>query len=128
MRKLALVLALTMSLGACASAGGTGGATPRRNPDLITADEIAAAHVLTALDAVRSLRPRFLMPQGGTTRAHAIQVMVDDVPRGGSSVLGSINAGDVVEIRYLAPAEATMRFGTGYSGGLLLVKTGNRGT
>ncbi len=127
MQKLTLALVLALSLGACASAGGTSGAGPRRNPDLITGDEIAAAHVLTALDAVRSLRPRFLMPQGGTTRAHAVQVMVDDVPRGGSSILGSINAGDVIEIRYLAPADATLRFGTGYSGGLILVKTGNRG-
>ncbi len=123
MRRLALSLAVAFALGACASAGGSA-SSPRSNPDLITADEIAAAHVLTALDAVRSLRPRFLMSQGGTTRAHAVQVMVDDVPRGGAAVLSSINANQVIEIRYLSPGEATMRYGTGYTGGLLLVRTG----
>ncbi len=124
MRRLALSLAVALSLGACASAGRSGASSPRPDPDLLTADEIAAAHVLTALDAVRSLRPRFLMTQGGTTRPHAVQVIVDDVPRGAVAVLSSINASTVVAIRYLSPGDATRRYGTGSTGGLLLVRTG----
>ncbi len=124
MRKLALSLALTLALAACASGPRAGApAAPRRNPNVITAEEIAGAHAQNALDVVRQLRPRFLMTQGGTTRTHAVQVMVDEVPRGGVSVLGGINAGDVVEIRYLDASEATMKYGTGYTGGIIFVKT-----
>ncbi len=127
MRKLALSLALALVLPACASGGGAGAPeAPRPNPNLITAEEIANAHVQNALDAVRQLRPRFLMTQGGTTRSHGVQVMVDEVPRGGASALGSINASDILEIRYLDANEATMKYGTGYTGGLILVKTGSR--
>ncbi len=125
MRKLALSLALALVLPACASGGGAGAPeAPRPNPNLITAEEIAGAHVQNAFEAVRQLRPRFLMTHGGTTSTHGVQVMVDDVPRGGVSALGSINASDVVEIRYLDPSDATMKYGTGYTGGLIIVKTG----
>ncbi len=122
--RIALPLALALALGACAAGAGPGQpGTPRPNPNVITAEEIANAHVQNALDAVRQLRPRFLMTQGGTTRAHEVQVIVDEVPRGSASALGSINANDVAEIRYLDASEATMRYGTGYSGGLILVTT-----
>ncbi len=124
MPKLALALALALALGACATGAGPGQpGTPRPNPDVITAEEIADAHVQNALEAVRKLRPRFLLTQGGTTSAHDVQVMVDEVPRGTASALGSVNAADVAEIRYLDASEATMRYGTGYSGGLILVTT-----
>ncbi len=126
MSKLALALTLTLALAACASGARTPPGAPRADPNLITAEEIATTHAQNALDAVRQLRPRFLMTQGGTTRAHGVQVMVDDVPRGGASVLSSINPTQVVEIRYLDASEATMKYGTGYTGGLILVKTGQR--
>ncbi len=119
-----LALSLVLALAACASAGPAGQpGAPRANPNVLTAEQIAGAHVANALDAVRQLRPRFLVSHGGTTVSHAVQVVVDDVPRGGAAVLSSINAGDVVEIRYLDGSEATMRFGTGYTGGAILVKT-----
>jgi len=124
MRKVALSLATALALAACASGGRSGQPVPGSNPNVLTAEDIAAAHVLTALDAVRQLRPRFLMTQGGTTRSHGVQVMVDGVPRGGASALSGINANEVVEIRYLDATEATMQYGTGYTGGLIQVKTG----
>ncbi len=129
----AMRLALTtIVLAACASAGsggGSGAAGPRRNPDVITAAEVADAHVQNAYDAVAQLRPAFLASQGSTTVDHPIQVVVDDVPQGGLSVLRGIDASEVVEIRRISPADATQRWGTGYSGGALLVKTlrGGRG-
>ncbi len=123
----AMRLALTtIVLAACASAGsggGSGAAGPRRNPDVITAAEVADAHVQNAYDAVAQLRPGFLASQGGSTVAHAIQVIVDNMPRGGVSVLRGINASEILEIRRISAAEATQRWGTGYSGGALVVKT-----
>jgi hypothetical protein len=112
-------------LGACASggSGGPGAAAPRRNPDVITVEEVAEAHVQNAYDAVARLRPAFLASQGGTTRSHPIQVIVDDIPQGGVSVLRGINATEIREIRRISALDATQRFGTGYTGGALLVKT-----
>jgi len=123
MRGLVVFLGIVLSVAACASSGRTGAATPRSNPDVITAEQIAATHVQNAYDAVSQIRPRFLATQGGTTLSHAVRVIVDDVPRGGVSVLRSINASDIVEIRHLSAADATMRWGTGYTGGAIVVKT-----
>ena len=47
--------------------------------------------------------------------------------RGGVEELRSIRAEHVVEIRYMSASEATTRFGTGYTGGLILVTTGGDG-
>ena len=116
-------------LGACASggSGGPGAAAPRHNPDVITSEEMAEAHVLSAYDAVAQLRPSFLISQGGTTRSHPIQVIVDDVPRGGVSVLRGIQATEILEIRRISASEATQQWGTGYTGGALVVRTVAKG-
>jgi hypothetical protein len=43
--------------------------------------------------------------------------------RGGVDVLREIPALDIAEIRYLDGREATQRFGTGYSGGIIHILT-----
>jgi len=127
MRSIVLSLAVALSLTACASAGPAGGPErPRGNREVITAEELAGAHAQNAYEAVRSLRPSFLMTQGGTTRAHGVQVIVDGVPRGGATALQQMNVADIVEIRHLSPTDATMLYGTGYTGGAIVVKTAGR--
>ena len=124
MRSSILIASAVLGLAACAS-GGSGGQprAARPNPDVITAEEVAAAHVQSAYDAVSQLRPSFLATQGGTTRTHAVQVVVDGVPQGGAGALRNIQAGEVVEIRRMYASEATMRWGTGYTGGAIVVRT-----
>ncbi len=124
MRRSMLIAAVALALGACASGGNNGAPDkPRPNPDVITAEEIAAVPVQNAYDAVSRLRPSFFTTQGGTTRTHAVQVVVDGIPQGGVNALRNIIASEVVEIRRMSAADATMRWGTGYSGGAILVRT-----
>ncbi len=132
MRILLVGAILGVLAAGCASGGGPGAAAPRTNRDVLTAEEIAAAGVRNAYDAVKHLRPRWLTHSGATALQHTIRVIVDDVPyfdpsgldsAGGPAALRGINASEVLEIRFLSAEEATMRFGTGYTAGALLVRT-----
>jgi hypothetical protein len=101
-----------------------------RDPDLITADELASPAVSTgnALDAVRRLRPNFLIVRGMTSMKNAsaggVHVSVDGGALQTVDVLSSLRASEVAEIRYLNPSSAAQRFGTNTgSGGVILVKS-----
>ena len=135
----ALVLAATLAgAGGCASAGSTSQAgepqtstvqtpvRPRRDPNLITAEEIAARPTLSARQVIEQLRPQFLRVRGTTTLGNAqtkdvIWVYVDNTRMGSLEVLNNIGAHEVREIRYLNPSEATNRYGTGHVQGAILV-------
>ena len=119
-RALALLLTLGLSAGAtaCASGGGSGDSGPRRNPNLITADELANYSTLSALDVVRQLRPRWLQPRGG---AGLPTVMMDGARLGPPDNLASISVNDLESSRYLTASDATMRYGTNFTGGAIEV-------
>ncbi len=107
-----------ITLAGCASGGGGEGA-PRRDPNLITAEELADYHSLDCYDAVQRLRPRWLQGRAGDP------TVVRDGSRIGpaSDYLAQIPVGQVASIRYLGATEATMRFGTGVQGGAIVVTT-----
>ncbi len=131
--RILLIGATAALLAACAGHGAQPrAATPASDPNLLTADQIAAANVRTAYEAVLHLRPRWLTHSGATGGSHTIRVVVDDVPyfdpsgfsaEGGPLALRAINATEVLEIRYLSADDATLKFGSGFSAGALLVKT-----
>lgn len=108
-----------VTLGAACASGGGGERGPRRDPNLITAEELADYHNLDCYDAVRRLRPRWLQSRAGDP------TVVRDGSRLGpaSDYLAQIRVGQVASIRYLSATEATMRFGTGVNGGAIVVTT-----
>ena len=110
-----------ITLGAACASGGAGreDQAPRRDPNLITAEELADYHNLDCYDAVRRLRPRWLQSRAGDP------IVVRDGSHLGpaSEFLGQIGVGQVASIRYLSATEATMRFGTGVQGGAIVVAT-----
>ena len=123
---------------ACASSGSAGATAepqtavvpvpnrPRRDPNLITAEELASRPTLTARQAIEQLRPQFLRIRGTTTLGNAqtedvIWVYVDCTRMGTVEVLNNIGTHEVREIRYLNPSEATNRYGTGHVQGAILV-------
>ena len=108
-----------VTLGAACASGGGGERAPRRDPNLITAEELADYHNLDCHDAVRRLRPRWLQSRAGDP------TVVRDGSRLGpaSEHLAQIRVGQVASIRYLSATEATMRFGTGVQGGAIVVTT-----
>lgn len=108
---------------AAACASGTGGERgPRRDPNLITVEELGEFASLNCLEVVRRLRPRWLQGRAGDP------VAVRDGNRLGlaEDYLQQIPAGDIKSIRFLNATEATMRFGTGVTGGAILVTTKSR--
>ncbi len=128
-------LLLIAALGDPLAAQDSPGATPKvkRQPNVIVVEEIDVirTEVSTARDLVQRLRPGFLRNRGASSFGNAAsgkstptaRVVVDGAPRGGLSALAEISAMSVREIRYLNAADASIRFGTGYDGGAILVVT-----
>lgn len=118
-----ILLFIACTLIACASSG----ARPSRNSDLITAEEIEAASVSNAYDAVARLRPAFLRGRGQSS----IQTPGSDLPivyvnglrTGTIDHLRNIPAQDVQTIRFISATDATTRYGTGHTGGIIEVTT-----
>lgn len=123
------LLVLAMAMG-CASAGGagngSGASTTRHSSDVITTEEIQQATGLsTAYDAVQRLRPQFLRIRGPSTfgGAEGPVVYVNGMRRGGADSLRQIGITEVKEIRYLNARDATTKYGTGVSQGVIEVTT-----
>ena len=111
---------------ACASAGTS---TPgvRRDPNIITKQEIAAANVSTGYEAISKLRPMFLKTRGRTTingqaNDYAI-VFVDGQRFGDLNSLNNIVASSILEARFLPGTEAVTRYGMEYGGGVIDIRT-----
>ena len=116
---------------------------PRRDRNVLTAEEIDEASASTVYDLVRSKRPRWLTVRGSSTlRTSAgtdmlgkpmiypaeavIAVYVDDVKHGSQETLRSISTNTVETIQYLDAASATLRFGTNHQHGAILIRRGVR--
>ena len=114
------VIALAGAIG-CASAASSSEA--RRNPTLITAEDIAAIPVTNAYDAIERLRPLFLRSRGKTSintpNTQFPTVYVDGVRYGDLNSLRSILATHVLDIRYYNGAESGARFGLQNTAGVI---------
>ena len=127
MRKF-LYGALAFGVIAC---GGSGSSTtttnrPIRGPaDLITEAEINAGVYQNALEIIQNLRPNMARPRGTTATAAPVPVVpyMDGVRLQDLSALVTIPASRVKEIRYINATDATTRWGTGHSSGVILVTT-----
>jgi hypothetical protein len=124
---LAALLLVVLLASACASAGGGGGggransiSRDQFNPD----DE-------NAFLIIRRLRPSWLRPrtQGTITNPEPAfpQVYLDQTHLGDANVLESISAAQIGSIEYMDALDATTRYGTGFTGGLIIVRTVNSG-
>ena len=115
------VIGLTLLAAGCAAGGGggdVGGRTQDRN--LITIEDLAPyVGSGTAYDAVRRLRSNWLTGRGTSSA----KVFVDGILMGDPTVLRDYQVADIREARFIPSADATMRWGTGYSGGAIEVTT-----
>ena len=75
--------------------------------------------VETVFDAIRRLRPAWLRGRGTSSA----RVFVNGVDMGGTSVLRDYQVNQIRECRFIPPADATLRFGTGFAGGVIEVFT-----
>jgi len=113
-------IALAGAIG-CASAGSSSEA--RRDPNLITAADIATIPVTNAYEAIDRLRPLFLRSRGKTSintpNTQYATVYVDGVRYGELNSLRNILATHVLDIRYYNGAEAGARFGLQNTAGVI---------
>jgi hypothetical protein len=117
------VLVLVVAATACA---GGAGRTPGTNRNLITRPEISASRGNTAYEVVQQLRPDFLRGRvsGSISGANDLPVVYLDGTRlGDLEQLRSIPAAIILTIQLISASDATTRWGTGYPGGVIEVKT-----
>ncbi len=121
------ILLVSVLLGGCASGGGSSSSNVRRDPNLISQVEIETQPVGTAFDAVTRLRPMWLRSRGthNVSRTGAVslpRVFVDGREFGNVDSLRQFNLDSVAEIEYMSAQDATTRYGTGYTGGVIQVR------
>ena len=132
--RLCIAAALAF-VAACTSNPTPGGdpapvSTVSRHTDIITAEELADPSIaaVNALDAVRRLRPGFLMSRGASsmknTTAGSVHVSIDGAPLLTVDNLSRLRPAQIAEIRYLNAADAAQRYGTSAgSGAVILVRS-----
>ena len=113
-----------------APSAATAAASPRSNGDVISADEIRGGQFRDVYNAVERLRPRFLRSRGATSArdvdGNLPIVFVDEQRLGGVASMRGLPVDNVREIRFIAPGDATTRWGTGYTAGVIMVVTRGR--
>ncbi len=136
-RPTTLALAVTLLAAACASGGGGGGSAGTGN--VITAEQAAAVgSARNAYDVVMRLHPEFLRGRGTTSPRSAgegrptnaagqpemgVVVYVDGTHMGGIASLRDITVERIDTIRYLGASDATTKYGTGHTDGVIEVTT-----
>ncbi len=128
MDKRVSLLPLALILLACAMSQNTG---PRRSTRVLLADEIEEYGVLTAAEAVELCRPQWLHTRSSPSQSPYSQnpdgsppvVYLDGVRLGDVRELERIRSEMVERMEFLAPTDATNRFGTNHAGGAILVTT-----
>lgn len=125
MRYHRLGIFVAMTLVGCATAANPG--REMRNPNVLTKEEIAAARVSNAYDAITALRPSFLRYRGTTTISGTDtgypRVYLNRMLYGDLSSLRTLEVGNIRVIRYYNAAEASTRFGLGNVSGAIEVTT-----
>jgi hypothetical protein len=127
MRGIFGVTIVVLLYGGCASP--KEGTTGNYRSDVLTQEEIATTTAQNAYDAINLKRPFFLKGRGkrslgfassGQTEEFPV-VYVDRVYFGPIESLRNLSVQHIQEIRYLDHNAATLQFGTGHSGGIILV-------
>ena len=126
---LSSMLLLTLVLFGCASAAGSG--RGGGNFNLITSELLreAEAEGLNVYQIIERNRPQwFRAGRAATTLGFAAggaafaRVVLDGIPSGEIDDLRRLNTAAVESIEYMSASDATTLFGTGYSGGAILVR------
>ena len=126
-------LVLVFAVSACASSSSTpfgeqaatttAARAARGNSTLIVRAELAQLYGDSAYRAVELLRRRWLRARRGAGYA---RVIIDGSYRTDLGQLRSMSAESIEEMRLLSPGEATTKYGTGYTGGVIEVTTRGR--
>lgn len=114
----------------CASAGSMGGGRAPGSRDLITTAELIADSGPSAFESVERLRPFFFTDAQIHSRGQSpelpttvpLVVYINMYKVGGVDALKSVPSSAVSSIRYVRPSDAMTRFGSGHTGGAIVVE------
>jgi hypothetical protein len=122
-RSFAVLATAAVITAACASSGGTGRTTGSR--DVLTRQQLMETSSSNAFEAIQRLRPTWLRTRGtsSTRGSSEIVVFMDGVRVGEVDFLRSQRLDNVIEIRFVNARDATTRWGTGFSSGVIEVIT-----
>ncbi len=124
--KGAAVLTIAVSLAGCAS----GGSGESRSTDDILREDLEASSAETAMEVVTLLRPQWLRARPARTPTDAtptVGVVIDGRPRGSLDDLAQIRREIIERISFMSATDATIRWGTGFTGGAIVVTTRRAG-
>lgn len=122
-------IACALALAACAHGSrASHDAAPSHDSDLLTAEELSGVSGSTVYDAVRQLRPEWLMrsnPGAVLRGARGDIILYVDGTRYGTGIDGlrTITLRSVAAVRYFSPGAAQARFGAGHIFGAIEVIT-----
>lgn len=123
--RFALIPLLALALAGCAGRAPAG--APPASRDAVLADELRGLELGNLYETLEKLRPEWLRSRGQrspTNRESELPLVYLDNSRYGElQSLRNLRAGEVTEIHWLSGPVATYRFGTGHSGGVILVLT-----
>lgn len=128
--RLVALVALAAALLASACAVGAPTSGPSGSRDEITRQELDELNADDVMEAVTILRPQWLRYRPMRTPGSpepVVGVVVDGRPRGTRADLAQIPIGSVERIQFMSAGDATIRFGTGYTGGAIIVTTRRSG-
>ena len=132
---VAALLVLAVSCGGSSTSSTPGGepspARVNRNSNVISEAELQDPRVISkdAMSAIRSLRPNFFAyrgPTGSETNGVDVMVSYDYGPLQSVQALKGMNTMGLVEVRYLKPEEAALRFGLNANGAPVIVLLHNK--
>ena len=133
MLKLTSGMAVALLAVSCASSGAPARSdsgvhqAASRNRSVITETEIKESSARDAYHAVQLLRPDWLRSRGSVSMRDPtppqVIAYVDGQRYGGVSSLEQFRVGSFKEIRFYTASEATSRWGTGHSGGVVYLTT-----
>lgn len=132
MLKLTAGIAVAVLAVSCASSGTQtrSDSEPRqqsRSRNVITLAEIDSSNAADAYQLIQLVRPEWLRTRGAASMQNPSPqpavAYVDGQHYGPLSSLASFRYGSFKELRYYSPSEATNRWGTGHSGGVVYLST-----
>ncbi len=129
MRTFVLVVCVIVYFVGCG--GGEGSTATRGGRDVITAEELATVNETNLYDAVKRLRPMFLVSRGATSlrigASTLPRVYLDGSPYGDAETLRSMPLVGIHEVRFMDARDATTMYGTGHTAGIIMVRTKEKG-
>ena len=116
-------LLAVLAFAGCASSGG-GGSSGRSSSDIDRAELLEVSNSTQNLyEAIRRLRPFWLRPRttGISGERYFPIIYVSGARYGPVGTLREMRPGNVERVRFMDPSQATNRYGTGHTGGAILV-------